>query len=186
MEYFNTVRIVFENNRAASDSRKSVLASLDTVDSQSYGYSENVNFGKIFRENVSFDGDRTFSIEEQSWCGFATPEDSLQLIPEMAKNIAVRNREVPFFISSSNSSTYADSEIELRYRDSVITVKTAYYPQGKDDDMLCCPECGEEIVSVSDYEEGKLYVCPECMEECNLEEQYVEACPVEEQKTIMI
>ena len=186
MEYNNTVRIVFEDSKAASESSESVLSSLDIVDSGSYGYSEKVNFGRIFRENISFDNDRMFFIDEKSGCGIATPEDSLKLIPEMAKNIAAKNREIPFIISSYNSGSYSDSRIELQYRDGTITVETVYYPQGNYDNMLCCPECGEEIVSMSDYEEGKLYICPECAEECDLSEEYNEACPVEEKKTVMI
>lgn len=50
--------------------------------------------------------------------------------------------------------------------------------------MLCCPECREEIISMSEYEAGKTYTCPECGEECDLQDAYEEACPVEEKKVI--
>ncbi len=52
------------------------------------------------------------------------------------------------------------------------------------DTMLCCPECGEEIVSVSEYDSEKIYTCPECGEECDLEEEYEESRPIE--KTVVI
>ena len=183
MEYYNIITIVFENKVAALRSKESVMACLDGIDAGSYGYSEKVVFSDIFRKHLSFDNDRTFSIDEEAGCGFATPEDSLQLIPEMAKRIAEANKDIPFSISSFNTGTYSESRIELQYRDQRITVETIYYPQG-DYDMLCCPECGEEILSVSEYEAGKTYTCPECGEECDLQEAYEEACPVEEKKMI--
>lgn len=186
MEYYNTIKIVFENTAAALKSTDGVLMCLDGIDAASYGYSEKVSFASIFRNSISFDNDRTFFIGEEADCGFATPEDSLQLIPEMAKRIAEANRGIPFSISSFNTGTYSDSRLELLCRDNKITVKTIYYPEGDYDNMLCCPECGEEIISVSGYEAGKTYTCPECGEECDLQEEYEEACPVEEKKIIDI
>ena len=186
MEYYNIIKIEFEDKESAAASKDAVLICLDSIDAKTYGYAERVNFGDIFKENIKFDGDRTFCIDEDARCGFVTPEDALELVPGMAKNIAASQKDIPFLISNSNTSTYTDSKVEIQYRNSALEVKTVYYPEGDYENYLCCPECGEEIVSMKDFEPGKTYTCPECGEKCELDDEYEDALPIEEKRIIAI
>ena len=88
MEYYTTMTIEFEDANSAATSKDCIMHCLDTIDARSFGYSERVNFGEILRKGMVYDGDKSFSINEDSGCGIATPEDMLQLLPEMAKVIA--------------------------------------------------------------------------------------------------
>lgn len=184
MEYYTTMRIEFNDVDSAKMSEECIMHSLDNVDARSFGYSERVNFGEILRQGIAYDGDKAFLIDEEAGCGIATPEDMLNLLPEMVKSIATQHKEVPFHIISFNSGTYSDSKAEIEYCDNKILMETVYYPEGDYENMLCCPECDEEIVSVNDYEKGKTYICPECGEECDLDDEYEDACPVVEKQII--
>ena len=186
MEYYNRIRIEFEDAESASASRNNVMTCLDSIDAKLYGYSEKVCFGDIFKEGITYDGEKTFFIYEDARCGFATPEDALELVPEMAKNIAAETRNIPFHISNSNTGTYTDSKIEIQYCENKLVIETIYYPERDYENALCCPECGEEIVSLKDFEAGKTYTCPECGEECELDDEYEDALPIEEKKIIEI
>lgn len=186
MEYSNAIRIEFENANDANSCKESVLSCLDNINAAAFGYSEEYNFGNLLRDGISFDGENDFFIDEEDYYSIATPEDMLELIPEMAKRIALDNPRVSFRINNSNTGTYTDSRVELYYQDGKLEIETVYYPEGDYENILCCPECGEEIVSMDEFEKGKTYVCPDCGEECELDDEYEEALPQKNNITITI
>lgn len=186
MDYSNAIRIEFKDANDANSCKESIMLSMDNIDPKSFGYSEEYDFGKLLREGLSFDGETVYYIDEEDYYSIATPEDMLELIPEMAKKIASDNPQAAFRISNSNTGTYTDSRVELYYQDNKLEIETVYYPEGDYENILSCPECGEEIVSMDEFEKGKTYVCPDCGEECELDDEYEEALPQKNNITITI
>lgn len=179
MEYYNEFTIEYDTKENALSQQEAVGHCLDEIDATQYGYSSAYNFGEVFRKRLTFDGEKKFTYGvDGEMDGFATPEDAMEVMPIMARNLAKLKRNASFELSSENQGTYTDSTVAIKYSNGKLVIDTIYYPSGAGWEMLSCPECGEDVVSMDDYEKGKVYTCPECGAECDFEYEYEEALPI--------
>lgn len=117
--------------------------------------------------------------------GFFTTEDFPSVVKSILEAIAKNLTTETFTCSAYTSSSYSEGEIEASYANGTLEIAETYYPEGYVE-YLTCPECGEEIVSLEDYDPNETYTCPECGEEIDLSEQYEECAPVHHETTINI
>lgn len=179
MEYYNEFIIEYDTKENALSQKEAVENCLDDIDATKYGYSSAYNFGEAFRKRLAFDGEKRFEYGiNGEMDGFATPEDALEVMPIMARNLAKLDKNASFELSSENQGTYTDSTVTIKYNNGKLVIDTVYYPSGAGWEMLSCPDCGEDVVSMDDYEKGKTYICPECGAECDFEYEYEEALPI--------
>ena len=71
------------------------------------------------------------------------------------------------------------------HKDGLLKIKDTYFPSDYWE-YLFCPECGEDVVRLEDFNPNKEYVCPECGEVIELKEQYEEIAPVVKEKEYSI
>lgn len=125
-------------------------------------------------------------------CGneISLPEDFAGYIPEDAKKVGIVLAEKlaasvagSFTYEVVATSDYDELWIDAQCDGNNLCIETTYYPCGFCE-TLDCEECGEAIISLEEYEEGKIYVCPECGEEIDLSESYSQLAPEIEKKTI--
>ena len=186
MEYYNEFTIEYDTKENALSQKTLIEHCLDDIDVTKYGYSESYNYGEVFRKLLTFDGEKKFEYGiKGAPDGFVTPEDSLEVLPIMARKLAIDKKDAGFIISSENSGSYTDSTVKIEYKNGKLTIDTIYYPSG-DFESLICRECGEELVTIEEYEKGKIYICPECGAECDLSDDYEEAVPIIEHKEEII
>ena len=179
MEYYNKFIIEYDTKENALSQKETVEHCLDVIDATKYGYSESYNYGEAFRKLLTFDGEKRFEYGiKEAPDGFVTPEDALEVMPIMTRNLAKLDRNASFELSSENQGTYTDSTVTIKYYNGKLIIDTVYYPSGAGWEMLSCPDCGEDVVSMDDYEKGKTYICPECGAECDFEYEYEEALPI--------
>ena len=77
--------------------------------------------------------------------------------PNMVRETSIKCPICGAFIFCNDTSAYTSSPVQYRYY---------------------CPECGELVVRLEEYDPSKTYICPECGEELDLYEQYGEDAPV--------
>ncbi len=161
MEYFNKLTLQYADAETAKKQKYAVEHSLDGIDATEYHYSKSDYFIEEFNKGLHYEGDKEFIFGPDCVDGFATPEDAMELTDIMARNLAKQDPDASFVLSADNWGTYSDSEVSIEYSNGKLIIDTIYYPSGSGWDMLTCPECGEDIVSMSVFERGKTYVCTE-------------------------
>lgn len=117
--------------------------------------------------------------------GCCTPVDAQDVFLDLSKALIENLPSESFTCETYSESDYDTCTVEAQFDCSTLTVKSAYYPNGICA-TLCCEECGENIVYLNEYEEGKTYICPECGEEIDLSDAYEECKPVVEETIINI
>ena len=108
-------------------------------------------------------------------------EVSISVMKELAKTLSAEN----FIIDIAATDTYAEGWIEGNYTDGTMRIETTYYPEGYCE-YVSCPECGEDVVRLDEYEPGKKYICPDCGEEIDLSKMYADCAPVIKTEIIRI
>jgi hypothetical protein len=104
------------------------------------------------------------------------PEDAEGVQIELLKHLALSLSAEDFSCEIYNEGEYSEGEVAAKYENGRLEIKAVFYPCGRCD-FLACGECGEEVISIAEYEEGKTCICPECGEEIDLSEAYEECKP---------
>ena len=178
MEYNNTIRIEYNDEKTAKLQKNEVYSCFDEIDATEMRYSKSDYVSSNYRDALKYDGNRTFYIDEDSYSAFATPSDMLELFDIMVKKLDTEF--APGKIVSFNTSTYSDSYAEAIFNEDEIIIKKILYPYGDEDHMLTCPICDSDVIPMSEYDEEKEIVCPECGKKIDLKDQYEENAPIEE------
>ena len=167
MNYTNEMKATMINAEAAVNAKAIIEDILSKKVSSDYKDNPMISFLEDLeiKDNVlSLDGDN----------GYFIPEDAQEIFEEIVKALAACGL-VKF--NSYNESTYSESCVEATISNGKLEVETVYYPCGYCE-YLECPECGEFVVKLEDYDPNATYHCPECGEEIDLSEQYKEVAPI--------
>lgn len=103
--------------------------------------------------------------------------DYMEYVPEICRVVASLTCVNTFEGTAFYTSGYGDEgNVEFSFNGSIVKSKSVCYPNGFVE-CLCCEECGMDVVSIHEYEAGKIYICPECGEEIDLSEAFEEYSP---------
>lgn len=111
--------------------------------------------------------------------------DFMEAAAAVIKAIGASMKDVDFTFDAFGGDTYSESLVDGFCKDGLLTITTTYYPYGYCE-YLPCPECGEDVVRLEDYDPSKTYVCPECGEVIDLSEAYEENAPVITKESIAL
>lgn len=180
MYYTNEMTITMKNAQACETAMaaiKSALVENAERFNQQYAYNATTRFANslVILENKI--------VVENGEVGAFTPEDMPEVIKTIAQAIAANSDK--FEIHDYDSCDYSEGDTTISFDGKALTIKSTYFPCGVVE-FLSCPECGEDIVSIEEYDPNVTYVCPECGEEIDLSEQYEESAPVITKEVIKI
>lgn len=113
--------------------------------------------------------------------GYCTAGDAADAHFELVQFLAMNVGNDSFIWEGWDNDDYTDGEFNARYENGLLNIKHICYPSGFGATAYC-EECGEDVVSIVEYEEGKVYVCPECGEVVDLSEYL----PITTEKTVQI
>lgn len=178
MEVFtNQTKVIFTNAEAASKAKEIASQVIASVES-------NYHYRKGIKNTI-----KNLSIEENALIlpedvGELASNDLLEIMTDVVKAIAAQLPSENFTFEVVGCDTYSEGSLEGKYGNGSLEIKSTYYPLGNI--YLCCPECGAEVVEISDYDPNQKYTCPVCGEEIDLSEVYDKSAPIIETKIITI
>ncbi len=108
-------------------------------------------------------------------------EDLMVASRKVIKAIAFGMSEESFEFAVCGSDTYTESWVDGSFSNGCLEMVSTFFPEGYSE-YLECPECGEEIVRIEDYDPNATYICPECGEELD----FTSAAPVIEKESIKV
>ncbi len=164
----HTFNLTFTNNAAAELAKMIAADTFKAMMTTDYNY----NPYELFAKSLSVKGEVLTSEE-----ACLTAEDFMNAAAAVIKAIAENLKTENFTFNTFGEDTYTESCVDGCFKDGLLTITSTYYPNG-DCEYLGCPECGEFVVSLEEYDPSKTYVCPECGEELDLSEMYAEVAPV--------
>ena len=94
-------------------------------------------------------------------------EELIDAAREIMEAVANGLKKESFEFSVNGCDTYTAAEIVGNYQNGMLDVTTTFFPEGYSE-YLSCPECGEDVVRMEDYDPNMTYVCPEFGEEIDL------------------
>ena len=104
--------------------------------------------------------DVTLTYEEASFFSEDLMDAAREIMEAVANSLKKENFE--FYVCGTD--TYAAARIAGNYQNGMLDITTTFFPEGYSE-YLSCPECGEDVVLMDDYDPDETYVCPECGEE---------------------
>ena len=126
----------------------------------------------------------TLMVEENTLTFDEVCFDSADLMDasrKVIKAIAFGMSEESFEFSVCGYDTYAEAWVNGNYQNGVLDMTSTFFPEGYSE-YLYCPECGEDVVLMEEYDPNTTYVCPECGEEID----YFSDAPVIEKEHIKV
>ena len=161
----NDLRIEMMNNEAAKNAAEAIK-NFATANAANY---DSMSIDTLMADLTIADNAVVFDCSY-----FMRGYDYTEFVPEICKMLAAAEsfKGEAHFIDGSSEECHFIFSCE----NSILNLKSVYYPNGYCS-CLCCEECGEEIVSFDEYEEGEIYICPECGEEIDLSDAYEEYKP---------
>lgn len=179
MEFYNEMTIKFNKEVELETVKKAIFNSIKNSKlNDEYAF----NAPQSLIDNLT-QKDNEITLPEYFCCYI--PEDADELFEDMMLAIACFYKGYEFTCELYNNSTYSESCCDATYKNGSLELECTYYPSGHCE-MLICEECGEEIVSIEDYNPDETYTCPECGEVLDLQKQYDETAPKIEKKVIEI
>ena len=180
MYFTNTIKITASNNEQANKA----LVILNTK------LAKGSSLDKVYRRNPSVEIMNNLNvtnniIEVPKDSGFMVPEDAYEFFTELFTDLAENMGEHSFECEIFNVCDCSESEYIAKYSDGVMKITDTYYPMGYYE-YVRCPECGEHIIKLEEFEAGKKYFCPECNEMIDLDSSYDDVAPVITEKEIII
>ena len=170
--YHNDFEITFTNEADAESAKIIATNAINAMSVPGYAY----NATEEFANSLCVEGN-VLANEEYSF----TSDDLLNVAVATIKAIAGSMKTASFSFKSGSADTYAESWAEGCFENGILTITSAYYPEGYSE-FLTCPECGEAVERMDDYDPSKTYICPECGEEVDLSDQ----APVNSKETFEI
>ena len=179
MEIFeNKMEITFTNNASAIKAKEVATEVLNSSKQEFWFRNAPTNMIK----RLIVEGNVLINPEDE---GDFDSSELLETTTSILKAIAEQLPSESFTFDIYGEDTYTEGSLEGKYEDGSLEINSTYYPSGYIE-YLCCPECGEEVILISDYDPNKKYTCPECGEEIDLSEEYDKCAPIIETKIIKI
>ena len=175
MYYTNSMKITLKNAEIATEALDILCDRLITGFACDSHYRRNASLQ--MRDYLDIEGN-TIVLPEDFGCYL--PEDAENVIPELMQDLATHLSTEAFAFETCSASDSEASWVDGSYADGELKIATTYLPSG--DCYLYCPECGELIATMDEYEEGKAYICAKCGEEIDLSDW----APVITEKTFKI
>ena len=168
----NTFTVIFKNASAAVKAKKIAEGNLRALN------------GEIGSDNETILAAESLSVSKcilsfDECCFFS--EDLIEVAKTVIKAIAFGMKEESFEFEVCGTDTYTAAIVDGVYQNGDLGITTTFFPEGYVEDFEC-PECGEVIVSLEEYNPNKTYVCPECGEELD----FSNLAPVIEKEIITI
>lgn len=177
MEIYNNKFEVTFTNKAAAESAKRIAAdTFNAMTTESYIN----NAYKQFAESLNVE-DNTLVNIEMTLLSSEIMEASIEVIKAIAETLKTEC----FTFDVVGYDEYTESWVEGSFENGQLEITSTYFPCGYTE-FLHCPECGEDVVRIEDYDPSKTYVCPECGEEIDLSKVYAENAPVITKETTEI
>ena len=176
MYYTNAIKVTLKDTESAIKALEILRNRLSAGFAADNGYRRNPS--QIMSDALEV-ADNTIVLPEDFGCYIT--EDVEGIMFELIQNLAENIGENAFVVENWNQNDYTDGEFEAKYENGLLSMKHIYYPSGFGA-VANCEECGEDVVSIEEYEEGKVYVCPECGEVVDLSEYL----PITTEKTVQI
>lgn len=112
-------------------------------------------------------------------------EEIIEVAPIIVKALAAKLSNDNFTFDFCTTDEYTEGWVEGEYKNGKLDIKTTYYPEGYCE-YVSCPECGELVVRLDEYDPSKTYICPDCGEVVDLSESYEACAPEIKMETITI
>ena len=178
MYYITNLTLTFNTKAAANRAKKIAKEAILSLESSRYSDGAEYTAAHLIEEN------NTLLIPEGE-VAYSTEEWMENVLPVLLKAIAKQLPHESFTFESNSTNDYSDAELDGRYAKGILEINSTYYPEGYCE-SVSCPECGEYVVRLDEYDPSKTYICPECGEEVDLSENYKACAPVIEHKAIII
>ncbi len=181
MYYTNQMKVVLRNNETATIALEIMKVRLNV------GFDCDKEYRRLpsmLMHDDLYVVDNTIELPDD--CGHYSSQDAETIICELMQDLAAHLHNETFTFAAYNTTDYDEGWIEGNYENGELKIKATYFPSGYSD--LYCQECGEQIATMEDYENGVLhivgntYVCPACGDETDLSDWL----PTTSQKTIKI
>ncbi len=174
MEIFTNDFTVTFTNAAATNKAKQIAD--ETFRPLRYDlYNEQPSI--LAADTLTIENDVTLTFYE---CCFDSA-DLLDASRKVIKALALGLKGEDFDFSVCGCDTYTEAWVDGNFQNGVLDMTSTFFPEGYSE-YLYCPECGEAVVRMEDYDPNATYVCPECGEEIDLSS----AVPVIEKELITI
>ena len=184
MHYTNSMKITMKNEETASIALEIMKARLTA------GFDYDKEYGRSpsshMYNGLELVGNDIILPEDR---GYYSPNDSLEIIPELIQHLAEHLATEEFAFHFFGCSCYDESWVDGSCVSGQLKIRTTYLPYGFG--SFTCLECGECIAYMEDDEEGnitikgKADICPECGEEVK-EHDWSEWLPIVDEKTIKV
>ena len=171
MYYTNKINFTFKTAEHA-ERAKNIIA--DTLRTGKFDHNKEYHIFSIEEliEGLKFENN---TIITPDGAGYFTTEGCDILLKALCMALA-ENLNSDFAFDTFNENDYTELCFDGGYKDGVLSYTSTYWPSGYME-YLMCPECGEDVVLIKEYNPNETYICPECGEEINLEEIYKESAP---------
>ena len=171
----NDFTVTFTNAAAAKKAKLIAEESFRAQHYDLYAYQPSI----LAADSLIIENDMTLTFEEYCFDSSDLMDACINVVKAIANSMKSEN----FEFSVEGCDTYTESSVEGSFSNGTLTINSIFYPSGWIEDLEC-PECGEPVVSLEDYDPSKTYVCPECGEEIDLSVQYEEVAPVVSKEVI--
>ena len=174
--YNNEFKVIFTNTAAAESAKQIAADAFSAMNSQDDAYALAKRYAASLRVEDNI-------LRSDELCFFADGfmDAAVVAIKAIAENLKTES----FTIDVCGCDTYAESWVDGNFENGLLSITSTYYPYGYCE-FIPCPECGEDVVRIEDYDPSKTYVCPDCGEEVDLSKAYAEFAPVITKETIEI
>lgn len=112
-------------------------------------------------------------------------DEMLDVAELIVKTLAAELPQENFTFDIVGADTYAEGWLDGSFTNGTLELTNTYYPEGYCE-FVSCPECGEFVIGLDEYDPSKTYVCPHCGEEVDLTKQYEFCKPDIKRETVKI
>ena len=165
----NNFTVTITNAAAASKAKQIADESLRSLHSEM--------LSALAADSLAINDDVTLFFEE---CCFSSA-NLVDVSKTIVKTIANNMKKEFFEFSARACDTYSEAWMDGSFQNGELNITSTFFPEGYYEEFEC-PECGEMVVSLEDYDPNKTYVCPKCGEELD----FSDIAPEIERETIHI
>jgi Uncharacterized archaeal Zn-finger protein len=174
MEIFeNNFTVTFTNAAAANKAKQIADESFRALRYDFYNEQPSI----LAADTLTIEDDVTLTFDEGCFDSADLMDASRKVIKALAHDLKGED----FEFSACGSDTYTEAWVDGNLKNGVLDMTSTFFPEGYHEYMYC-PECGEAVVLMEEYDPNATYVCPECGEEIDLSS----AAPVIEKELIRV
>lgn len=180
MEIFNNkMEIVFTSNRSANKAKEIASKVVASFEHKTLF----LNAAKNTINRLFVEGNTMKHPENDG--GDLTSEELLEIAPVILRAIAEQLPSECFTFNVVGYDTYTEGWLEGKYDNGKLEMKSTFYPMGYEENLYC-PECGEFVVTLDEYDPSETYRCPECGEKIDLAAEFEDVTPIIQNITLVI